>query len=105
MRSLLSMEKDRREYERVPVTGEITIVSTMSPGETKETGPIAGTCKSVNISSGGLCIVTEKTLSVPSVVRVNVPVPGVPVEIPALAMVMWQEQCGSGSMAGLKFII
>lgn len=60
-----------------------------------------------NLSRGGLCAFTDKSLDGASMVVCDIVVPELPVPIPVLANVRWSEQINNGSyhhLYGLQFI-
>jgi len=61
-----------------------------------------------NVSSTGICLVTEQPLERSSLLRCAVPLPGAPVKVPTLMQVRWTRQTGASLdpyISGLQFIL
>ena len=61
----------------------------------------------VNVSTGGLCLMTNEALEVGQVLKMALPLPRVEVTAPTLAEVRWvkNESSKSGYQAGLRFLL
>jgi len=63
--------------------------------------------KIVNVSTGGLCLLTDEALEIGQVLKMALPLPRVDVTAPTLAEVRWvkNESPKSGYQAGLRFLL
>lgn len=68
-----------------------------------------GKALSVNISSGGLCLLMDRAPSVHQVMRVHVPMPVMMAKTPTLGEVRWLLRVpfdwNEGYLVGLKFLL
>lgn len=60
-----------------------------------------------NISSGGLCLLTNQRIKESSLIRGEIILPDVPVGVPSLMQVRWVGQVAKGSRykVGLQFLV
>jgi c-di-GMP-binding flagellar brake protein YcgR len=67
--------------------------------------PTQGTV--VNVSTGGLCLMTDEALKVGQVLKMALPLPSVEATAPTLAEVRWvQKENSAGTFqAGLRFLL
>lgn len=71
-------------------------------------GPAADstwTAAAVDVSEGGLCLITKDAVKDKQILKINVPVPGLSLQIPTLVMVMWQRPHNGAYKVGMMFII
>lgn len=61
--------------------------------------------ESIDISSGGLSLVTPRTLEVGEVVKLEVPVSDKDVTLPVFAEVVWSHKQKKETRAGLRFLM
>ena len=72
------------------------------PDEPKD--PIRG--RTQNISQGGVCLLSERSIPASSLVRCEFEVPGNRVAIPTLMQVAWTQRTPSGTYKiGLQFLL
>lgn len=93
--------KERRDNPRIDLTGTVTyeICSETSGDRQKCSGTV------VNVSGSGLCLDTRDVVKDTQILKINIPVPGMSVQIPTLAMVMWKQTLNDGSRVGLMYVI
>lgn len=94
-------DSERRQQLRFFLNKPITYQVISSPDRRRGSGIID------NITSDGLCLITERTLEEDEVLTVRLPLPDVTTTIPTLAEVRWTKQMQEeGScMAGLIFLL
>ena len=97
--------KERRDNSRIDLTGTVTyeIYSSVDAETSEDRQKGIGTV--VNVSGSGLCLDTRDIVKDTQILKVNIPVPGMPVQIPTLAMVMWKQTRDDGSRVGLMYVI
>ena len=97
--------KERRDNSRNDLTGDVTyeVCSSVESDEAEGRQKCHGTV--VNVSGSGLCFDTDDDVRETHIVKVNIPMPGMQVQIPTLAMVMWKKQIDSGTRVGMMFVI
>lgn len=76
-------DPERRKYVRLSANVEVKYTVIGKPGEIK--------VFSTNISAGGLCITTEKSLVADTPLQLEIKIPDLKDSIPALARVVWQK--------------
>lgn len=76
--------KDRRKYARLKATAKVKYIVIGKPGTIQ--------VSSVNISAGGLCIVTEEQLALETPLQLGIKLPDIKDPIRALAKVVWQKE-------------
>lgn len=62
--------------------------------------------KTIDVSEGGLCLLTQEPLQTAQIVKLNLPLPKVDVTTPTLAEVRWvqREKSGPNHKVGLRFL-
>jgi hypothetical protein len=58
----------------------------------------------VNVSRGGMCLLTNEPIPSPFV-RCDLQLPNIPVPIPTLMQVRWSQQQGRNHLSGLQFVL
>ena len=76
--------KERRKYARLKATAKIKYTVIGNPGTIQ--------VSSINISAGGLCIVTAEQLAVETPLQLGIKLPDIKDPIRALAKVVWQKK-------------
>ena len=97
--------KERRDNSRIDLTGTVTYEMYSSVDEETSEDRQKGSGTIVNVSGSGLCLDTRDIVKDTQILKVNIPVPGMPVQIPTLAMVMWKQTRDDGSRVGLMYVI
>lgn len=59
----------------------------------------------VDVSESGLCLITNEAVKDKQILKINVPLPGLSLQIPTLAMVMWQRPYNDSYKVGMMFVI
>lgn len=97
--------KERRDNSRIDLTGTVTyeIYSSVDAETSEERQKGSGTV--VNVSGSGLCLDTQDVVKDTQILKVNIPVPGMSVHIPTLAMVIWKQTHHDGSRVGLMYVL
>lgn len=97
--------KERREHSRLQFSGNVSFEESASlSAEASETqGQGHGTA--YDVSESGLCLITEMLLKEKQVLRINLPLPGVSVQTPSLAMVRWVRPDNGNYKIGMMFLI
>ena len=103
-------EQPRRN--RIPLMRPVSYERTES---FSETGGLGGhedrneTALSINVSSGGMCLLMDREPDIQDVLRVHVPMPAALAKTPTLAEVCWKRPVPMGRDAlyfvGLKFVL
>ncbi len=98
--------QEKRGHPRYPLTGEVRGRELSRLGAPKARkrlirGPIQ------NISSGGLCLLTDQVIKVSSLIRCELLFSQIPAPIPTLLQVRWAQKArkGTGCTAGLQFLL
>jgi hypothetical protein len=88
---------DKREHPRIEVETKVQFAVVM---------PVYETASTKDISAGGLCLETTKSLSQGCILRLEFDLPGDPPEhIQALGKVVWQRTNVEGTFStGIKFL-
>jgi len=96
----------KRLYARFPFATELQ-ASRLSPADKPRPSAKLLHAKTENISSGGLCIRTNRPLGSTGLVRCELRLPGVPVRVPLLAKVCWSEKRSGTNQyrIGLQFVV
>jgi hypothetical protein len=84
---------------------ELSVVPTLESRH-RRSPPVHGRVR--NVSSTGICLVTEQPLERSSLLRCAVSLPGAPVAVPTLMQVRWTRQTGvmlDPYISGLQFIL
>lgn len=97
--------KERRVNARVNYSDNITYEAGASLVEEVKSDSLRGEGKAVDISEGGICLITKEAMYENQIVKINIPIPGIPVQTPALAMVRWTRPYHDRHKAGLMFVI
>jgi PilZ domain len=60
-----------------------------------------------DIGAGGLCLLSEQTVTVPQLLRCDILLPGVPASVPTLVRVCWRvkDPRRAGYKAGAQFLL
>jgi hypothetical protein len=92
---------DKRQHERVLLEGPVRyrVIGTLKPHEVKSDGEI------VNISNGGVALVTDFVLEQGATLKVEITLPGLVRPTRALARVVWVETLGPRCKSGLSFLM
>ncbi len=70
---------------------------------------LSGTGLSLNVSSGGMCLLVDWVPAIQDVLRVHIPMPSTLAKMPTLAEVCWKRPVPLGPSStyfvGLKFVL
>jgi c-di-GMP-binding flagellar brake protein YcgR len=69
----------------------------------KMSGVAAIDAETLNISTGGACIVTDRGQKPGSIIRIRLPLLGTDIQVPRLAEVRWLAQANDKYKMGLEF--
>lgn len=97
--------KERRENSRTDFSDIITYEAGVSLVKDVKSDQLRGEGQAVDISKGGICLVTKEELSKNQILKINIPMPGMSVQTPALAMVRWTRPHQDGYKVGMMFVI
>lgn len=97
--------KERREHARIDYSGMVTFeaspaLASENTGEEEKRKATA-----VDVSESGLCLITHEAVKDKQILKINVPLPGLSLQIPTLAMVMWQRPYNDAYKVGMMFVI
>lgn len=97
--------KERREHSRIDYSGVVTYEtsSTFLSDNTSKKDQWKATA--VDVSESGLCLITHDSVKDNQILKINVPLPGLSLKIPTLAMVMWQRPYNDAYKVGMMFVI
>ncbi len=97
--------KERRDNLRIDLSGAVSYeaCSSVDTDTADDLQKCNGTV--VNVSGSGLCFDTADDVRESEIVKINIPMPGMQIQIPTLAMVMWKKQIDTGSRVGMMFVI
>lgn len=95
--------KERREYSRIDFSGTVSYeaCSTLEPESADP--EVRGTA--VDLSKSGLCLITRDAVKDKQILKINMPLPGLDLQIPTLAMVMWKRPHNDAYKVGMMFVI
>lgn len=97
--------KERRINSRLDFSGAVTFESTVPMAGEAEGMPLKGRGTATDISADGLCLTTQDVIKENQVMKINLPIPGVPVHTPTLVMVRWVSPENGGYKAGMMFVV
>jgi len=66
---------------------------------------LKGQGMATDISANGLCLITHDAVRENQIMKINLPIPGVPVQAPTLVMVKWVSPQNEGYKAGVMFVL
>ncbi len=96
--------KERRDHTRQEYSCSVSYERSSPPVEWEDV-PKTGEGRAVDLSESGLCMNTSDDMEDMQILKINLPVPGMPVQIPTLAMVVWNMPYDKEYRVGLKFIV
>jgi hypothetical protein len=97
--------EDRRENKRIDFADTVTYESSCSLSHEAEVSQINGQGTIANISNHGLCVITQGILKENQMVKVNLPLPGISIIIPSLAIVKWIKPDNNGYRVGMQYVM
>ena len=93
--------KERREHSRLDFSGIVSLEACSSiEAESSDSQAAA-----VDVSESGLCLITHHPLKDKQILKINVPLPGLSLKVPTLAIVMWQRPHNDAYKVGLMFAL
>ena len=99
------MEKDKaaegkRLHVRYLLSQRVTF-ELSAPLTTQEPRPEEAEGNTQNVSEGGLCLITERSLEESQIIKIKLPIPNVAATTPTLAEVRWvkRDPAGGGQAA------
>jgi hypothetical protein len=96
---------ERREQSRLRFSGEVTFEGSASLTAGPEERRIKGRGVAADISESGLCLTTQDIVEEDQILKINLPLPGVPVQTPSLVTVRWVRRENGGYAAGMMFVL
>ncbi len=97
--------KEHRAHTRIDFTGDVTYEASLFSGDEETVMLKTGEGSAVNVSERGLCLVTKDNMKEGQILKVNLPMPHIPVQAPTLAMVRWVRPYNDGYKVGMMFMI
>lgn len=83
-------------------SGDVTFEGSAS--QSSETRQIShGTA--TDVTESGLCFITKDVVTEDQILKISLPLPGVPVQAPTLGIVKWVRSDNGGYKVGMKFIL
>lgn len=93
--------KERREHARLDFSGIVSLEACSSiEAESADSQATA-----VDVSESGLCFITDTPVKDKQILKINVPLPGLSLNVPTLGIVMWQKPHNDAYKVGLMFAI
>ena len=99
------MMKERRQHSRLDFEEAVTFEASSTFAADASEMNITGHGKAADVSDSGLCLVTQDVVKEDQIIKINLPLLGVPVQAPTLAMVKWVVPDNGGYKAGLMFVL
>ena len=102
-------KKEMRMFARSPLARAIvfTVIERADPG-TSDILPQTRSEKNggitINMSQGGLCMVTEQELAEHEIIRIDMPLTETFLSAPTLAQVKWVHNLGNNFQIGLAYL-
>ena len=97
--------KERRQYTRLDFSENVTFETSSTFAMDAEEMNYTGNGKAADVSDRGLCLVTREAVREDQILKINLPLLGVPVQAPTLAMVKWVVPDNGGYKVGLMFVL
>ncbi|RJR22172.1 MAG: PilZ domain-containing protein [Nitrospiraceae bacterium] len=97
--------KERREHLRMDYSGIITYEASSASGQETAVSTEQRKATAVDVSESGLCLITNEAVQDKQILKINIPLPGLSLQIPTLAMVMWQRPYNEAYKVGMMFVI
>ena len=97
--------KERRQYTRLDFSENVTFEASSTFSVDAEEMNFTGSGKAADVSESGLCLVTGDVVKDDQILKINLPLLGVPVQAPTLAMVKWVVPYNGGYKVGLMFVL
>jgi len=97
--------KERRQHTRLDFSEAVTYEASSSFKADASEVDFTGQGMAADVSDRGFCLITEDVVKEDQILKVNLPLPGVPVHTPTLAMVKWVVPEDDGYKAGLMFVL
>jgi hypothetical protein len=96
-------EREKRIHPRTELLQSISYDVAMLKRSVETVETVAADI--LNISTGGVCIMTEKTHEPGKVIRLNLPHKGTDIPVPSLAEVKWVDPANARFKMGLEFLM
>ncbi len=97
--------KERRQRSRLDFSEDVTFEASTTFAADTSAINFTGHGRAADVSDSGLCLVTRDAVKEDQILKVNLPLIGVPVQAPTLAMVKWVVPDEDGYKAGLMFVL
>lgn len=97
--------EERREHSRINYSGIVTYEAGSASAPENAGVSQRGNATAVDVSESGLCLITNETVIEKQILKINMPLPGLSLHIPTLAMVMWQRPYNNAYKVGMMFVI
>jgi c-di-GMP-binding flagellar brake protein YcgR len=97
--------QERREHLRIDYPGMATYEPSSGCGSENTGKKEMGKATAVDLSESGLCLITNDAVRDKQILKINLPLPGLDIQIPTLAMVMWHRPYNGAYKVGMMFVI
>ena len=97
--------EERRDHVRAALSGSVTFEMSESLSEEFSVSPQRGDGDAIDVSEGGLSLLTKDTVEDGQIVRIKLPLPGMSIKTPTLAKVRWSKPHDKGYKVGVSFIL
>ena len=98
-------KKERRECVRIDYSSSVTYEAYSDFGAESPDRSDSREAALVDLSESGLCLIAPEAIRDKQVVKVNLPLSGVSMKIPTLAMAVWQKPYKDGYKVGMMFVV
>ena len=96
---------ERRHQQRFPSSIEVRAKELTSLGLPRGEPGAVIRGRVQNISGGGVCLLSKRSITEPSLVRCEIAVSGAGAMIPTLMHVRWTQRLTNGYKIGLQFVL
>ena len=107
--SSASFEDESLRRNRYPLMRPVSYERSAPLSEAGTGRSLRGTGLSINVGSGGICLLMDREPDIQDVLRVHVPMPATLAKTPTLAEVCWKRPVPLGReglyFVGLKFVL
>ncbi len=97
--------QERRDNTRASFSTEVTFQISASIAADAAEMLHTGSGTASDVSESGLCLLTHDEVQEDQILRVNLPLPGVQVHTPTLAIVKWVRPHNDGYKVGMMFVV
>ncbi len=97
--------KERRIHSRLSFTNEVTFEASASMAANAAEMMHIGRGTAADVSESGLCLLTHDEVLEDQILKISLPLPGVPIQTPTLAIVKWVRPHNDGYKVGMMFVV